>query len=126
MRDMTERERLIKLLDERIAIQECSFSPDKPLTTDSLAGYLLAHGVIIPPCKVGSAVWLVLEDKFAEGGWFISEEHVTDVGARGIWLSAFDPPKDDHGNFIPWEQIGMDAFTTREEAETELERRTKQ
>lgn len=51
---MTERERLIKLLDERIAIQECSFSPDKPLTTDKLADYLLVHGVIVPPCKVGT------------------------------------------------------------------------
>ena len=54
---MTEHERLIKLLDERIAIQECSFSPDKPLTTDSLADYLLEHGVIVPPCKVGDTVY---------------------------------------------------------------------
>ena len=122
---MTERERLIKLLDERIAIQECSFSPDKPLTTDALADYLLARGVIVPPCKVKNTVWCVLEDKQAEGGWFISEEHVTDAGARGIWLSAFAPPKDDHGNFIPWKQVGVDTFTTREEAEAALAERRK-
>lgn len=122
---MTERERLIKLLDECIAIHNCSFSPNKPLTTNSLADYLLEHGTICPPCKVGSTVWCVLEDKRAEGGWFISEEHVTDVSTRGIWLSAFAPPKDDHGNFIPWKQVGVDTFTTREEAEAALAERRK-
>lgn len=54
---MIERERLIKLLDELIAIKESSFSPDKPLTTDALADYLLSNGVIVSPCKVGDVVY---------------------------------------------------------------------
>jgi hypothetical protein len=60
---MTERERLIMLLYERISTQECSFSPDKPLTTDSLADYLLDHGVIVFPCKVGAPVYVLTPDK---------------------------------------------------------------
>lgn len=95
------------------------------MTTDALADYLLERGVIIPPCKVGSVVWCLLDDAMEEGGWFISEEHVTDVSARGIWLSQFYPPKDDHGNFILWEQVGTDTFTTREEAEAALAERRK-
>lgn len=113
---MTERERLA----ERIRSAMC-WGWTEP---SEIAERLIEDGdVIVTPCKVKSAVWCVLEDKRAEGGWFISEEHVTDVGARGIWLSAFAPPKDDHGNFIPWEQVGVDTFTTREEAEAALAER---
>lgn len=89
-----------------------------------IAERLIEDGdVIVTPCKVGDVVWCVLEDHPSEGDWFISEEHVTDVSARGIWLSAFAPPKDDHGNFIPWEQVGVDIFTTHEEAEAALAER---
>ena len=114
---MNEREQLT----ERIRSAMC-WGWTEP---SEIAERLIEDGVIVPPCKVESAVWCVLEDKRAESGWFISEEHVTDVSARGIWLSAFAPPKDDHGNFIPWEQIGVDVFTTREEAEAALAERRK-
>lgn len=104
---MTERERLIKLLDERIAIQECSFSPDKPLTTDSLADYLLAHGVIAPPCKVGDTVY--------------------EVGIISNRVNQFEIKDLYHlGRLIEDECFGTWVFLTREEAEAELERRTKQ
>ena len=112
---MTELEKLAELIESAMY-----WGADTP---EKIAERLIDDGVIVPPCKVESAVWCVLEDKRAESGWFISEEHVTDVSARGIWLSAFAPPKDDHGNFIPWEQIGVDVFTTREEAEAALEER---
>lgn len=113
---MTERERLIELIQS--AVGGCARH-----WAEVIADYLLDHGVIVTPCKVGDTVWCVLEDKRAEGGWFIGKEHVTDVSARGIWLSAFAPPKDDHSNFIPWEQVGVDTFTTREEAEATLAER---
>ena len=116
---MTELEKLAELIESATY-----WGADTP---EKIAERLIDEGVIVPPCKVENTVWCVLEDKRAEGGWFISEEHVTDVSARGIWLSAFAPPKDDHGNFIPWEQVGVDTFTTREEAEAALvERRRTQ
>ena len=48
--DMTERERLIELLLK---------GHKKHLYYDQIADYLLANGVIIPPCKVGDVVWLI-------------------------------------------------------------------
>lgn len=47
---MTERERLIELLD-----QNCGYSEEQKAET--LADYLLANGVIVPPCKVGDKVY---------------------------------------------------------------------
>ena len=115
---MTERERLIKLLDERIAIQECSLSPDKPLTTDSLADYLLAHGVIVPPCKVGDTVWLL---KNPIERWKVEcvEKILNDVRI-GI---KFAP----RGStvYVRARYIGDLLFLTREEAEAALEERRK-
>ena len=111
---MTERERLIKLLDERIAIQECSFSPDKPLTTDSIADYLLEHGVIVPPCKVGDTVYYMYE-----GGGRVYEgvvtsfTYVSDTKSFGIHCDGI------YGKY------GVYVFPTREEAEAALEERRK-
>lgn len=103
---MNERERLIKLLDERIAIQECSFSHDKPLTTDQLADCLLAHGVIVPPCKVGDTV-------YQTDGCRIYENTVREIiyDTDGI---AFDETA-----------IGTSVFLTRQEAEAALAERRK-
>ena len=142
---MTERERLIKLLSRYFQIGDSyaynltrvktafevgtmsleDFEEFDENTVADIADHLIDHGIIVPPCKVKNTVWCVLEDERAKGGWFIGKEHVTDVSARGIWLSAFAPPKDDHGNFIPWEQVGVVTFTTREEAEAALAERRK-
>lgn len=50
---MTERERLIELLD--IIIQ-----PGQK-TLGDIADHLLANGVIVPPCKVGDTVYRIVE-----------------------------------------------------------------
>ena len=105
---MTERERLIKLLDERIAIQECSFSPDKPLTTDSLADYLLKHGVIVPPCKVGDTVYHVGVGKIFKS----TIAKITRYRDRTIYESSAIAFEDS--------AIGKAVFLTREEAEATL------
>ena len=47
---MTERERLVELLD--IIIQ-----PGEK-TLGDIADYLLANGVVVPPCKVGDKVYI--------------------------------------------------------------------
>lgn len=103
---MTERERLIKLLDERIAIQECSFSPDKPLTTDLLADYLLDHGIIVPPCKAGDIIYTLTYD-----GKFYLPLKVTRRESVVRWMDE--------------NQFGNALFTTREEAEEALAERRK-
>lgn len=114
---MTERERLAELIESAMY-----WGADTP---EKIAERLIDEGVICPPCKVRSVVWCLIEEKMEEEGWFISEEHVTDVSARGIWLSQFYPPESDHGSFIPWEWIGAETFATREEAEAALAERRK-
>ena len=49
---MTERERLIELLTKG----QPPFNPLNDVCTEKLADYLLANGVIVPPCKVGDVV----------------------------------------------------------------------
>lgn len=131
---MTERERLIKLLDERIAIQECSFSPDKPLTTDSLADYLLEHGVIVPPCKVGDTVY-VLDvypdnckcadcDNYYPGGYGDNPEcEASKDGYRRHECIEIREEKALRQSVLTWlmlNDFGKHVFLTREEAEAAL------
>lgn len=109
---MTERERLIKLLDERIAIQECSFSPDKTLTTDQLADYLLDRGIIAPPCKVGDTVYYMYK-----GGGRVYEGVVTSFIYVSDTKSFVIHCDGCHGKY------GQYVFLTREEAEAALAER---
>ena len=139
---MTERERLIKLLDERIAIQECSFSPDKPLTTDQLADYLLAHGVIVPPCKVGDVVYSpraggILEQR-VEGIELGNKPQVC-VAFKCDYLCDGCPHYQLYENMagdggcwgeydegtLTFDDFGKTVFLTREEAEAALAERRK-
>ena len=57
---MTERERLIELLRERQAYGRTGFS-SFPISNEEIADYLLANGVIVPPCKVGDKIYIVAE-----------------------------------------------------------------
>ena len=49
---MSERERLIKLLD-----QNCGYVEEQK--AENIADYLLENGVIVPPVKVGGIVWVI-------------------------------------------------------------------
>ena len=53
---MTELERLTVLIEECAAIHESGFDPDKRISAEALARYLLSNGVILPLCKVGDYV----------------------------------------------------------------------
>lgn len=55
---MTELERLTVLIEECAAIHESGFDPDKRISAEALARYLLSNGVTLPPCKVGDTVWV--------------------------------------------------------------------
>lgn len=50
---MTERERLAEL------ILDANAQPPGESWPETLADYLLEHGVIVPPCKVRDTVWMV-------------------------------------------------------------------
>ena len=49
---MTERERLVEMLNE------WGNKENDGVRAESIADYLLASGVIVPPCRVGDVVWI--------------------------------------------------------------------
>ena len=55
---MTERERLIELLNNSLTGSVGLSS----LLSESIADYLLASGVIVPPCKVGTPLYFLSGD----------------------------------------------------------------
>lgn len=82
-----------------------------------VADYLLANGVIVPPCKLGQTVYCIFEDNFGEP--YISESFVTAIVYRDIGLIircrfCFYKPND----------IGKCLFFSREEAEKALAERS--
>lgn len=102
---MTERERLIELIDG------CG-------RLERLADYLLANGVIVPPCKVGDTVYILAghnghkyEKDICEG-FYIGNDGVVQVRVRNM--------KGNHGTYGV---IGKTVFLTRKEAEKALEER---
>ena len=82
------------------------------------------------PCSIGDVLWYVPEeyedfDVFKDECGYC-EIHVTDVGARHIYFSSFDPPGEDVNEAIPIDQIGVTLFYTEEEAKRAAEwRRSK-
>ena len=103
------RDRLIALLQESsVGVKESEW----------LADSLLLDGVIVPPCKVGDAVWFELYGQIESAtiyhctyesshkGLFLSDSYAKDT--RGLELSFC-------GN-----SIGKTVFLTREEAEQAL------
>lgn len=67
---MNERERLIELIlecDKSNEVLNCfNERPRKRQAAEIIADYLLANGVIVPPCKVGDTVWVISESRVKE------------------------------------------------------------
>ena len=74
------------------------------------------------PFDIGPHVYTVIEDEVTKTA-FISEETVTDISARGVWISGFDPPENDCAFLVEWEEFGFSYFRTFYEANAALESR---
>jgi len=119
------KERIVELLTRQVGKTLPIWLAPKAI--DVIAEDLLLNGVIaLPhPMKIGDKIYHVLLDE-SVGSWFISEDTVTDVSIKGVWVSGFDPPQDDEGWLIRWEKFGKNddgaiPCFTREEAERFLE-----
>lgn len=53
---MTDRERLVELLEDTLHELECDVQTETLL---QIVDHLLANGVIVPPCKVGDMVYKI-------------------------------------------------------------------
>lgn len=111
---MTERERLIELLNNSLT---GSVGLSSVLST-SIADYLLANGVIVPPFKVGDIIYEVCGRR-KNGEWqkVVVERvvHSVEIGINGSLAARC-------GNAITvyLSGLGRTVFLTREEAEQAL------
>lgn len=103
------RDRLIKILHEM----------PKEMTIGECADYLLANGVVVPPCKVGDVVYFIIEDDETEEGKYISKQQINDVSTKGIFVSD-SLTEENCGCFVTFSDFGESAFHTEEEAERAL------
>jgi hypothetical protein len=109
-RNQRMRDRLIKLLNKKYDhfCDQCGINKDSHYT-ESLADYLLANGVIVPPCKVGDTVYEIVHGEILEPkvvGFLICQD-----GAILVKTSCSFPLS---------REIGCCLFLTREEAEAKL------
>lgn len=102
------RDRFVEMINQRI--------DNKTWTVSDLADYLLANGVIVPPCKVGDIVYVGIK-----GTSCVFETKVLAIGIDedgDIVLNPNDYPDDVF--CIYGANIGRTVFLTREEAERAL------
>ena len=98
------RDRLIELFDKWNLKQFIPFHTERAM----LADFLLANGVIVPPCKVEDTVYFLM-------GGFAEEMKV-------IRLNLALKPNDKHpfDYLTEFDDFGKTVFLTREEAEQAL------
>ena len=140
---MTERESLIELLKKGQAehserslaeIQKLLYEKHRYNSAtdkvgnlwDELADYLLAHGVIVPPCKVGDTVYYI------KGGYYKDPKYCeVSRPCRVVEVSLKLQRNGEHvmrgfitdnGTRYNFDSIGKTVFLAREEAEKALER----
>lgn len=100
------RERLIELLDE--ARNEHLFE-DK--YNEAVADYLLANGVIIPPCEVGDKIYVILYSPLSKK-YFVHETQANFLHSiNGHWYVEYQD-----GSKSKLLEFGIKAFTDKEEA----------
>ena len=110
---MTDRERLINLM-----IEAKRTEPETGSFTDYLADYLLEHGVIVLPCKVGDIVYVPYKDSQT-----IEEKRVKSISHV---INEFENSMEinyKHNYAILYTDINREVFLTREEAEKALKER---
>ena len=109
---MTDREKLIELLkkaDEN-ASKNLIMDYDDAITDN--ADYLLANGVIVPPCDIGQTV-------YTRYGYSFKIQRIEVLEDKKILFRCGNDGTDDYMAFYDFE-IGTEVFLTKEEAEEKL------
>ena len=105
---MTDRDRLIELLKDTPML-DVLYGQDEDW--ESAADYLLANGVIVPPCKVGDTVYR--PSKYL--GYVVPFLIISFEATQSEMFYT-----DDSDNIIYIGEIGETVFLTKEEAEKKL------
>ena len=116
---MTERERLIELLDKKYDhfCDQCGVNKDS-CYTENLADYLLENGVIVPPFKIDDIVYGI-----SRGQIIPIQIDTIQYTKRGIDISGSNEEYFGYSkiHLDINNQIGMEWYKTKEEAEKALE-----
>lgn len=111
---MTERERLIELMTQAENEDLSLLEFEKKI----LADYLLANGVIVPPCKVGDTMYEICERR-RSGKWqkAIVERvvHGIEIGIDNILTARCGTT-----TYVYLSRLGKTVFLTKEEAKKAL------
>lgn len=122
------KERLIKLLRgfEFKCPKDClsvNYKDCNECRLEQFADYLIANGVIVPPCKVGQTLYFLYDGTFANRPDFTPRIYETndwyfDIDEKGISIlpRSIRSYKGKHHYYL-----GKTVFPTREEAEKVLE-----
>ena len=114
------RDRLIELVKKAVVESEFMYPAD--VDPDCIADYLLANGVIVPPCKVGDIVYDIctIFDESTLKPKTIIKLRTIDFVSSAVFLI------ESKGLVIGEKDFGKTVFLTKEEAERELEKRCKE
>ena len=122
---MEQKEKLIELIDDFIDTVDVKHWYSEELD-EHLADYLLADGWIRLPCKVGDTVFCVhyVCDKNANEYLDISVGDVISYSmqSEGLWMYCRYENGLTYWHFVT-DDFGKTVFTSRAEAEAEIERR---
>ena len=113
---MNDRDRLIELIKNAPTkdVIYGNIKLDKPIqTVQTIADYLLANGVIVPPCKVGDRVYYI-----AFGKVYKSKCHAITQHKHALQIHLYDYDGDNAK--YPAKKV----FLTKEEAEKALAERS--
>ena len=109
------RDRLIELLDKTFNEQ---YERMRLISPQHTAEFLLANGVIVPPCKVGDTLYDITEYFEGVSSPEIYEFQATEMTIEkkkdGTYRFSYD------SCYICPDMIGKTVFLTREEAEAKL------
>ena len=119
---MSERERLIKLIDDfgdDVALCDICNRPREDCegcTNEQLAEYLVENGVIVLPVKVGQTVYVIPKyDGKPYCGVQMDKVQMVGITSRGIHIKTRNK-----SNFNKTYMLGKTVFLTKEEAEKAL------
>ena len=112
---MTERERLIEILTKG----QPPFNTLNDVCIEKLADYLLANGVIVPPCKVGDTVWTFSYGKIVSGE-VIDIKWQCEAENHGVFIRERISVSGEYTATIDFCEIGKTVFLTKEEVEQAL------
>lgn len=108
---MNDRDKLIELIEQAEGLKNNDFP-----SVEEIADYLLANGVIVPPCKAEDILYQIVDMSHTACKSFVSDFSIKVLPHQIYYLNLMGGV-----SAIPFENFGKTVFLTKEEAEKALE-----